>query len=323
MAFVGWDVPQKRIDAFFKDADARVLMVSGPVGTGKSAMPRHFARENGYKVVEFVGVAQMAACLQRKGKSILCIDDLPSAIHYYKDFEKAWRKAAKSKLRMRVLVCATDLYKHGRLFQGMPAEILWKVRTTAPFPSAIRKLLKSKSWTIANAADGDVRKALQMDAMASDAPEQRPKTVFDEAGIILGDDRPTQRFSHAAVNWAFDNYLDDYEDVDDAVAFAERFSAVDACREALPSLKEPAGFLTSGRRRRLTRKHEYRKPRTFLETGRKLGVMGMPPQDVQTYVRVYGALVYQPMTLRQRKKISERHHLNAENRKDLSSKRAF
>ena len=324
--FVGWNVPQQRIDAFFKQDEKQILLVSGPVGTGKSSITRHFATANGYRLVEVDSTATLDV-LRRKqeNKCLLCIDDLPSAIAYYEHFESTLKKLLrKGKPKTKVFVASTDPYKYLCMFD---TGHLYSVKLYAPYPKHIRTLLSTNSWKIANAARGDVRKALQLDRWKWGDNKSEELTVFELAEIILGDknNKNNHVFTPQAVAWAFDNYLSNEENIEDVVDFTERFSAVDVCRDALPSLKVPTPLLVPHKRRMAWdptgRKRKKQKP--LLSLGEKFGVFGLIKEELHHYLRCVGSLRYLVLTPTDRKKFTTTYHLTVEDKRCFASRVIF
>ena len=324
--FVGWDKPQRQLDDFFQTDENAMLMVSGPVGVGKSTMPRHFAKKHGYRLLELASTATLDF-MQRKQprKCLLCIDDYDSATAYFKGFDTALKKQLKKgQPKMKVFLSGSDLYQIQRWFRDI--EVV-HVKLYPPFLSAIRSLLRTKSWKVAKAAQGDVRKALQLDRLQWGHQKNDDLSDFDIAKIILGD-RANPDFRHSytygAVEWAFHNYLDDVEDIEDVVDFSERFSSVGACREAMLSLKKPTPLLVP--KRQLSWKHRdklrrYNRKQSLRKIGEKFGVFGMPAEELHHYLRCVRSLRYLPLDMEKRKQMSEQHGLTIEDKRFIFATR--
>lgn len=319
---IGWEKPSSLIDAFFRQNKKQILFVTGPVGTGKSSITRHFALANGYRLVEATGTATLNQMRQKqRQKRLICIDDLPSAIASYPQFESTLFRLLRKRPITKIFVAATDGYKYLRKFE---ADQVWTVKLYAPYRKDIRSLLTSKSWKIATAARGDVRKALQLDRWKWGDEKSEEVTVFELAEIILGDkqNRNHHAFTHQAVGWAYDNYLVNEEDIDDVVEFAERFSAVDWCREALPSLKAPTPILVPKRRMTWDPTGNKRKQRKDLtRLGEKFGVFGLGKEELHHYLRCVGSLRYLALNPKGRKKFTETYHLTVEDKRCFASRK--
>ena len=327
MFFVGWDKPTKELDAYFQTEDTSFLLVSGPVGVGKSDIPRYYATKHGYELIEVASTVELNFMHRRqKKKCLLCIDDYESASAYFQGFDNFFRKMVrKGPPVMKVFLCGTDVYPLQRML--LDANVT-HIRLFPPFPSAIRSLLPSKSWKIANVVKGDVRKALQLERLRWGDSKSEELSDFDAATMILGD-RPNHNCKHTytlgAVEWAFHNYLDDVEDIEDVVDFSERFSAVSTCREALLSLKKPTPMVVP-KRSKLSWKHRgelqrLRQCKGRLTTiGEKFGLLGMPKEEMHHYLRCVrrGYILLSPS---KRKQFSNMHGMTVDDKRFIFAKR--